>query len=62
MNSYLAKPISLMEVDLVVRSMAKGKSLGLKKIVIKFNTFFGDLIGRFFQNDRGGNQRGIFAQ
>jgi len=56
MNSYLAKPISLKEVHLIVRSMAKGKSLGLNKFVIIFYTFFWDPIKEdFFQNDRGGN-------
>jgi hypothetical protein len=34
-----SKPISLKEVHLVFRSMAKGKSLSLNKFVIKFYTF-----------------------
>jgi hypothetical protein len=48
MNSCLTKPISLKEVHLVARSMAKGKSLGLNKFVIKFYTFFWDLIEEDF--------------
>jgi len=58
-----SKQISLKEVHLVARSMAKGKSLGLNKFVIKFYTFVWDLIEEdFFQNDRGNNQRRMFAQ
>jgi hypothetical protein len=48
MNSCLAKPISLKEVHLISRSMAKGKSLGLNKFVIKFYIFFWDLIEEDF--------------
>jgi hypothetical protein len=47
-NSCLAKPISLKEVHLVAKSMANGKSLGLNKFVIKFYTFFWDLIEEEF--------------
>jgi hypothetical protein len=48
MNFYLAKSLSLKEVHLVARSMAKGKSQGLNKFVIKFYTFFWDLIKEDF--------------
>jgi hypothetical protein len=43
-----SKPISLKEVHLVSRSMAKGKSLGFNKFVIKFYTFVWDLIEEDF--------------
>jgi hypothetical protein len=42
------KQISLKEVHLFARSMAKGKSLGLNKFVIKFYTFVWDLIEELF--------------
>jgi hypothetical protein len=48
MNSCLIKPISLKEVHLVFRSMAKGKSPGLNKFMIKFHTFVWDLIEKDF--------------
>jgi hypothetical protein len=43
-----SKQISIKEVHLVARSMAKGKSLGLNKFVIKFYTFVWDLIEEDF--------------
>jgi len=48
MNSCLTKPTSLKEVHLVFKSMAKGKSLGLNKFVIKFYTFSWDLVEEDF--------------
>jgi hypothetical protein len=43
-----SKPITLKEVHLVSRSMAKSKFLGLNKFVIKFYRFVWDLIEEEF--------------